>query len=93
VASTVLPTSPCHGNRADPCCYVEGVLCRFVEQGTVPGRRWACGLLRKLGSWEGVHADLGYQWHVQQVWNEVGIESCGAWGPGTGQCCFGEGDS
>lgn len=69
---------------------VDGRRCRYLEQNTIPGRRWVCRLRRKLGSWTAVHHDLGYQWHVQKVWNQVGIESCGAWGPGTGQCCYAE---
>lgn len=84
------PTSPCHGNQPDHCCYVDGIRCRFLEENTVPGRRWVCGLFRRLGSWEAVHADPGYQEHVQTAWDRVGIESCGAWGPGTNQCCFSE---
>lgn len=80
----------CHGNGEDHCCYVAGVPCRFLEEGTVPGRRWACGLLRQLGSWEVVHADPGYQAHVQSEWDKVGITSCGEWGPGSNQCCFSE---
>jgi hypothetical protein len=79
--------SPCHGN-AEHCCFVDGEVCRYLEENTVPGRRWACGLLRRLGSWDAVHADAGYLACVQPVWDRVGIESCGAWGEGTGQCCY-----
>lgn len=82
--------SACHGNGDDHCCYVEGKVCPFLEENTVEGRRWVCGLLRELGSWEAVHADPRYK-PIQEVWDRVGIESCGAWGPGTNQCCFAEG--
>jgi hypothetical protein len=78
----------CHGNGDTHCCYVAGQVCRFLEENTVPGRRWACGLRRTLGSWAAVHADAGYQEHVQPHWDAAGITSCGAWGPGTGQCCY-----
>jgi hypothetical protein len=61
-------------------------VCQFLEENTIPGRRWACGLLRELGSWEAVHADVRYA-PIQAVWNRVGIESCGAWMPKPGQCC------
>jgi len=87
-----LPVSPCHGGGASHCCWVDGEVCRFLVENVVEGRRWACGLLLKLGSWDAVHADPGYREHVQPVWDAVGIESCGAWGPGSGQCCYGEGD-
>jgi hypothetical protein len=80
----------CHGNQPQHCCWVAGEVCPFLEEGTVPGRRWACGLRRELGSWDAVHADARYIAHVQVEWDKVGIESCGAWGPGTGQCCYAE---
>lgn len=81
----------CHGNQPDHCCYVDGKRCRFLEENTVEGRRWVCGLRRELGSWEAVHADPGYQKHVQPFWDKVGIVSCGVWGPDVRQCCFAEG--
>lgn len=79
----------CHGNGADHCCYIDGQPCRFLEERTIPGRRWVCGLLRRLGTWELVHADPGYREHVQPVWDRVGIVSCGAWREN--QCCFADG--
>ena len=60
----------------------------FLGENVVPGRRWACTLLLELGAWDAVHADARYRQYVQPVWHVVGIESCGAWGPGTGQCCY-----
>jgi len=81
---------PCHGNQPEHCCWVAGQRCRYLVE-NVDGRRWACGLRAALGSWEAVHADPGYIEHVQSEWDKLGvIESCGAWGPGTGQCCFAE---
>jgi hypothetical protein len=77
----------CHGNQPDHCCYVDGERCRYLVENT-NGRRWACGLFVALGSWDAVHADNGYLEHVQSVWDRAGIESCGAWGPGTDQCCY-----
>lgn len=79
----------CHGNGDNHCCYVAGAVCDYLEENSIPGRRWTCGLLRELGSWDQVHADPRYQ-PIQAEWDKVGIESCGAWGPGTGQCCFAE---
>jgi hypothetical protein len=80
----------CAGNGADHCCYVNGQPCRFLEVGTVKGRRWACGLRRRLGSWARVHADPGYVRHVQPLWTRdggrMGCHSCGEW-PGAGNTC------
>jgi hypothetical protein len=84
----------CHGNQPDHCCYVAGDRCVYLEENTVPGRHWVCGLRRALGSWDAVHADPGYQQNVQSVWDKIPgqpVESCGAWGPGSNQCCFKEG--
>jgi len=41
------------GNRdGDHCCYLKGKVCDYLEIGTVPGRKFACGLLRENGTWE-----------------------------------------
>lgn len=77
------------GTGGTHCCYVAGERCRYLVE-NVNHRRWACGLYVELGSWAAVHADPGYQAHVQPEWDKVGIESCGAWGPGTNQCCYQE---
>lgn len=79
----------CHGNGPDHCCYINGKVCTFLEVDTVPGRHWVCGLRRQLGSWGKVHADPCYQ-PIKAELNKLGIESCGDWGPGTGQCCYEE---
>jgi hypothetical protein len=50
----------CHGNLTEHCCWIEGQVCPFLEENTVPGRRWACGLYRELGSWDKVHSDPRY---------------------------------
>lgn len=81
--------SVCTGDgmpNGDHCCWVNGERCPHLVE-NVNGRRYACGLRVELGSWEAVHADPRYA-PIQAVWDEVGIESCGAWGPGTGQCCY-----
>jgi hypothetical protein len=80
----------------DHCCYVAGETCRYLaDNGLDAERRFECSLRRDLGSWDAVHADPGYQEHVQSYWNSLGvredgtplIESCGAWQPPEGQCC------
>lgn len=67
----------CHGNGPDHCCYVNGQVCPFLEENTVPGRRWACGLYRQLGDWNLVHTDPRYLAVVKPVWDEFGVADCG----------------
>lgn len=72
----------CAGLTEDHCCYLgrHGV-CPYLEEGTIPGRRWACGLRRELGSWDAVHADDRYLTTVRPCWDEVGMVDCGDWPP------------
>ena len=42
----------CHGNNEYHCCTFAGIDCKYLEENTVPGRRWACGLYRKYGGWD-----------------------------------------
>jgi hypothetical protein len=83
-------TAICEGDRDDHCCHVDGEVCRFLEQDTVPGRRWACGLYRRLGSWPAVYADPGYVEHVQPFFDAHGARldarGCGDC-PGPGRTC------
>lgn len=72
----------------DHCCYVRGEVCRYLlDNGPDSERRFECSLRKELGSWEAVHEHPGYKANVQRVWDEVGIESCGAWQPREGECC------
>lgn len=88
--------STCHGNGADHCCYVNGAPCQYLQENTVAGRRWACGLYAELGDWNAVIADERYQTNLRPVWEVVeqvnGLPSnsfnCHPWGPGTNQCCY-----
>lgn len=50
----------CHGNASEHCCYQAGVVCPYLEEGTVAGRRWVCGLLRRYGSWEAMNTSPEY---------------------------------
>lgn len=85
----------CHGN-SDHCCWVDGAPCPHLEEGTVPGRRWACGLFRKLGDWGTVHESEDYLRDVRPHWDRAGVIDCGDWtganarGDGGPQCCFAE---
>jgi hypothetical protein len=66
----------------------EGI-CEFLETDTVFGRHWVCGLRRRLGSWDAVHADSGYIENVHAVWELTGTADCGDFtGTGRPQCCY-----
>jgi hypothetical protein len=89
----------CHGNGPDHCCWIGGGrACEFLEENTVPGRRWACALFRELGSWDLVHTDPRYlasKAHRIMQESHPGYE-CGDYPdriPGVievgGGCCYG----
>jgi hypothetical protein len=89
------PKKKCHGNGEEHCCWLgDGGLCPYLEENTVEGRRWACGLRRELRSWKKVHADPRYLADVQPFFDDL-IErlpdyefglSCGDW-EHESQCC------
>lgn len=62
---------PCSGNSNDHCCYLKGDPCPYVEENTVSGRRWACGLMRQYGNWDTVVATDEYTSVVAPVWLSV----------------------
>lgn len=77
----------CTGTAEDHCCYF-GSVCVHLEENTVPGRRWACGLMRKYQSWDAVYASP--EWPevlAQAVAHNLGEDyRCGDWPP-VGQVC------
>jgi hypothetical protein len=83
----------CTGRGPAHCCWVAGRPCTHLrdrEQGdAVPdGRRYACGLLVELGSWERVHADPRYLAEPRAHWDRTpGFPDCGDWYPEVGVCC------
>ena len=92
----------CHGNGPDHCCYIAGRVCPYLEENPVEGRRWACGLLRELGSWPKVYRSTRYRRTDAAKWFRVSFPSygCGDWpqrigaleGLTSAGCCFtGEG--
>lgn len=91
--------SACHGNGEGHCCHLgaHGV-CQYLEESTVSGRRWACGLFRELDSWPAVHSDERYLSNIKPKLRAAGIrEDCGNWPdderratePGKWLCCYG----
>lgn len=64
----------------DHCCWLDGQLCPFLEEGTVEGRRYACALQRELGSWEAVYNDSRYLKQVRPFWDAWRPQvDCGDW--------------
>lgn len=62
-------------------------------------RVYVCSLAAEYeGDWDAVHADARYQTEVRPAWSRIeqaggmapNSYNCGSWGPGTGQCCYGE---
>lgn len=71
----------CHGNCKLVCCFFDGEPCKYLEENTVEGRRWACQLYRELGSWEKVHNDKRYIEDIKPRINDV---DCGEYPFGKG---------
>ena len=72
---------PCFGNRDDHCCWVAGKPCQYLEEDTVEGRRWACGLMVELGDWEKVIASDRYKKNVAPIFEPLGM-NCRDWPDG-----------
>lgn len=86
--------STCHGNGAEHCCWFQGVQCPFVEENTMPGRRWACGLARELGGFP-IADDPRWQETVRPMAEAAGLPTdylCANWPQAYGikQCCWAE---
>lgn len=59
------------GEGGDHCCYLGGVRCAHLVE-NVGGRRYACGLLVRYGSWEAMEASPEYE-HVGAYWQSRGL--------------------
>lgn len=76
----------CTGNFDDHCCWMpNGKPCLHLEEDTVPGRRWACGLLRTLGTWDAVYKSEEWQRDAKPLCDLIGVR-CGSWPP-KGRTC------
>ena len=69
----------CHGNGEDHCCWLGGEVCQYLEENTVPGRRWACGLRRRAGSWSAVYESVAYRRNVKPKLRALNVVDCGDW--------------
>ncbi len=76
----------CTGNSEEHCCWVNGKHCPHLVENRV-GRRWACGLLVKLGSWEEVYKTAEWQRDVKPLCDRLGLAGCHAY-PREGQVCL-----
>jgi hypothetical protein len=75
----------CKGTINDHCCWIDGKICAHFEVGTVPGLEIACGLRRKLGSWDAVHSSAEYIRDVRPTMERLGVD-CGDWPPKGEKC-------
>lgn len=69
---------PCHGNAETHCCWLGGVTCVYLEEHTVEGRHWACGLRRKYGNWDDVLKSEEYLRDIDPHFSKKGI-NCKDW--------------
>lgn len=79
----------CKDYGDDHCCWINGKVCSYLEEHTVEGRRWACGLFRKLGSWEKVYETEEYKRDIKPLMDRIGCQ-CGEY-PGDGICAVCDG--
>jgi hypothetical protein len=90
----------CHGNSPTHCCWIGGQVCPHLEEDTVEGRRWACGLYRRYESWDAVYDSPEYaatDAAVSFAVNHPGY-GCGDWPQNipeaaasvSGKCCWQE---
>jgi len=69
----------CLGRNLDEhCCWVDGKVCKFLEENTEPGYRWSCGLRRELGSWDAVITDSRYVNEILPLHRAKGM-NCRDW--------------
>lgn len=91
----------CHGNGKEHCCWFKGEQCSFLEENTVSGRRWSCGLYNELQDWDKVLADKRYIKIVQPKFdatNGLKFANCRDWPQAypeiicstKGLCCYGD---
>ena len=101
MAVPIVCTGRGDARTGDHCCWIAGELCPHLEEGTVPGRRWVCGLYRELGSWEQVYADPRYLASDAAAWFADAYPGfgCGDWPQNIpvvmarsgNLCCWGDG--
>ena len=75
----------CLGTSDTHCCWLQGQVCPYLEQYTMPDRRWACALMREYNDWDLVIASDRYQADVAPILGPMGI-TCKEW-PRPDQVC------
>lgn len=58
------------GANGDHCCYQAGERCPHLVEHRA-GRRYACGLLLKYGTWEAMNRSPEYQ-PIAEHWDSIG---------------------
>ncbi len=61
-----IPTCTGEGADNDHCCYWNGKPCPYLVE-NVAGRRYACGVMLKYGSWEAMNVSPEYE-DVGEFW-------------------------
>ena len=84
---------PCSGNSEQHCCWLSGMVCTFLEENTVEGRRWACGLRRQYGNWDDAVNSAEYLRLIEPHFGPQGV-NCRDWpdlskGQYCGECGIG----
>jgi hypothetical protein len=77
----------CDGNGTEHCCWVKGTVCPHLVENTA-GRRWACSLLIKYGSWPAMNESEEYA-PIGAAWLTVRapFNWCETYVPNDTQCC------
>jgi hypothetical protein len=88
----------CSGNSVDHCCIFNGIVCEYLEENSVPGRRWACGLMREMGEdWDKVITSEAYIQNIvplykKHIWPHYDVKhNCKTWPSDTCDCRHGDG--
>lgn len=89
-------TAKCLANKGDEhCCWIDGIVCPYLEENTVEGRRWSCGLYvreeletdTRREVWDKVTATSEWQTNLKTCYDRLGVASCGDW-PKIGKKCL-----
>ena len=64
--------------KDEHCCWLNGVQCKYLEENTVPGRRWACGLKRRYNTWDAAINSEEYKQDIEPHFGPKGI-NCKDW--------------
>ena len=86
------PDAECIGGAGQShWCWINGEECWYLVVDQHPTRKYACGLMMELGSWDAVYADPRYVRDVRAAFDEWADPErwpdCGDWWPKRNLCC------